>query len=110
MFGWIGIALIIFFILLKIIAPYGRHSSRKWGPLISNNLGWFLMEIPVLIVLWIFIIPVASMISTVSWIMIGLFCFHYFNRVFVFPFRIHTKGKKIPVLVVASGIFFNLFN
>jgi steroid 5-alpha reductase family enzyme len=42
--------------------------------------------------------------------MIALFCLHYFNRVFIFPFRIHTKGKKIPLVIVASGIFFNLVN
>ena len=23
---------------------------------------------------------------------------HYFNRIFIFPFRLHTVGKKIPIL------------
>jgi len=30
--------------------------------------------------------------------------------VFVFPFRLKTKHKKIPLLIVVSAIFFNLIN
>lgn len=107
---WIGLAIIIFFLLLKITAPYGRHSSVSWGPLISNKYGWLLMEFPVLIVLCLFLIPAYDKVSCVSWFMIALFCFHYFNRIFIFPFRLHTKGKKMPLVIVASGIFFNVVN
>lgn len=39
-----------------------------------------------------------------------MFCFHYINRTFIFPFRLHTKGKKMPMIIVVSGIFFNLVN
>ena len=110
MYSWIGMAVIIFFLLLKITAPYGRHTSNRWGPLVSNKYGWLLMEIPALIVLGAFLFPVAGKISIASWIMIGLFCFHYINRTFIFPFRLHTKGKKMPLVIVTSGIFFNLVN
>jgi 3-oxo-5-alpha-steroid 4-dehydrogenase 1 len=110
LFVWIGLAMVIFFLLLKITAPYGRHTSSGWGPLISNRHGWLLMELPVLIVICLFMVPAYEKISSVSWIMLILFCFHYFNRVFIYPFRLHTKGKKIPLVIVASGIFFNLVN
>lgn len=110
MYCWIGMAVIIFFLLLKITAPYGRHTSNRWGPLVSNKYGWLLMEIPALIVLGGFLLPVSNKISFASWFMIGLFCFHYINRTFIFPFRLHTKGKKMPLVIVASGIFFNLVN
>ena len=110
LFAWIGLAVFIFFLLLKITAPYGRHTSAGWGVLISNRYGWLLMELPVLVVLCSFLIPAYDRVSSVSWFMIALFCFHYFNRVFIFPFRIHTKGKKMPLVIVASGIFFNLVN
>ena len=43
-YTWILLAVIVFFILLKITAPYGRHSSKKWGPQISNRLGWIIMD------------------------------------------------------------------
>jgi hypothetical protein len=110
LYAWIALAAIIFFVLLHIAAPYGRHASSKWGPAIDNRLGWLIMELPVIVVLFSFIFPYIHSLSAVSWVMIGLFCFHYFNRIFVFPFRLHTKGKKMPLLVVSSGVFFNLVN
>lgn len=105
---WIGLAIAVFFLLLRITAPYGRHASAKWGPQVSNNFGWFLMEIPVLIVLGIFIFPVLKSITTATLIMTSLFCFHYFYRSLIFPFRLHTRGKKMPWVIVGSGIFFNI--
>lgn len=109
-YAWIGIAIFIFFLLLKITAPYGRHSSAKWGPLIANHLGWFFMEFPALVVMTYVLIQNSSSHSAVIEVMIGLYCLHYFNRSFIFPFRLHTKGKKMPVLIMSSGIFFNLCN
>lgn len=110
LYSWIALAVIIFFLLLKITAPYGRHVSAKWGPVISNRLGWVIMELPVLVTLAVIIFPYIHSISSVSWIMIGLFCLHYFNRIFIFPFRLHTKGKKMPILITGSAVFFNLIN
>jgi 3-oxo-5-alpha-steroid 4-dehydrogenase 1 len=107
---WIAVALIVFFVLLKIAAPYGRHASAKWGPQIPNRLGWIIMELTVLCILWIFLWPYRVSISTVSWVMIGLFNFHYINRSLIYPFRIHTKGKKMPLLITGSAIIFNIVN
>lgn len=110
LYSWIALAVVIFFLLLKVTAPYGRHSSAKWGLLIPNKWGWVMMELPVLVVLWIFLSPVINNISAPEWFMIGLFCLHYLNRVFIFPFRLHTKGKKMPLVIVLSAVFFNLMN
>ncbi len=110
MFAWMALAIIIFFLLLKVTAPYGRHTSSGWGAMISNKFGWLIMELPVLVVLSIIFLRDHEKINSISWILIALFCFHYFNRVFIFPFRLRTKGKKMPLVIVASGIFFNLVN
>ncbi len=110
LYAWMVVAVIVFLVLMKIAAPYGRHTSEKWGPAISNQLGWAVMEFTVLAVLAIFIIPNIQSLSIVSYIMIALFCLHYFNRTFIFPFRIHTKGKKMPLLIVCSAVFFNIMN
>lgn len=107
---WMAIAVLIFFVLLKVTAPYGRHASAKWGPQIPNSIGWMLMELPVLIVLWIVLVPAINNVVTASWVMIGLFCFHYVYRSLLFPFRLHTKGKKMPLLIVGSAILFNTVN
>lgn len=110
LYSWIILAVVVFLILLKITAPYGRHTTPKWGPLISNKWGWVIMELPVLIVLYAMIFPGIILFSFPYLIMIGLFSLHYINRVFVFPFRLHTKGKKMPVAIMLSAIFFNIMN
>lgn len=110
LFSWIALAIIIFFILLRITAPYGRHATSGWGPVISNRLGWILMEVPVMIVFGYFVLSSVENQNRVTWIIIGLFFLHYINRTFIFPLRLHTKGKSMPLLIVGSGIFFNLMN
>lgn len=107
---WIGIAVCIFFVLLKIAAPYGRHASSKWGPQIDNHYGWLFMELPALAMMVFFFIQNLSKENAAIEMMTGLFCLHYFNRTFVFPFRLHTRGKKMPLVIMLSGIFFNLCN
>ena len=110
LYGWILLAVIVFLVLVKITAPYGRYTSSKWGPFISNKWGWVIMELPVLIVLYLLIIPEILLFSFPYLIMIGLFSLHYINRIFVFPFRLHTKGKKMPLVIMFSAIFFNMMN
>jgi len=109
-FIWIVIAVAIFFLLRRITAPYGRHTSASWGPLIDNHLGWLIMELPALLIMGYFLVRNISGQSFVVPLMIGFYCLHYFNRTIIFPFRIHTKGKKMPLLIAVSGIFFNLAN
>ena len=107
---WIGIGVITFFYLLRQTAPYGRHTTEKWGPLIDNKLGWFLMEFFVLVVLSFFIFQGNVDWNVVSTIMIGLFTFHYLNRSIIFPMRIKTKGKKMPLIIMISALGFNMMN
>lgn len=110
LFCWIAVAIIVFFLLLRITAPYGRYNSGKWGPGVANKWGWIIMELPVLIVLWVFLYQSIGELSATSWLLISLFCFHYLNRIFIFPFRIRTRGKKIPLAIVLSAVFFNVIN
>ena len=46
-------------------------------------------------------------VSYVFWV---LWTAHYLNRSLIFPFRIRTEGKKIPILIVCSAIIFNFCN
>lgn len=108
--GWIIIGVITFFYLFKQTAPYGRHSTEKWGPMIDNKLGWFLMEFFVLVVLFCFLWFGSVKINIVSGIMVGLFSFHYLNRSVIFPLRIKTKGKKMPLAIMLSAMCFNMMN
>jgi hypothetical protein len=108
--GWIVIGIITFFYLLKQTAPYGRHTTTQWGPLIDNKLGWFLMEFFVLVVLYYFLLTGGVSINLTSGIMVGLFTFHYLNRSILFPLRIKTKGKKMPLIIMLSAMGFNMMN
>ena len=107
---WIVIGVITFFYLLKKTAPYGRHTTTTWGPLIDNKLGWFLMEFFVLVVLFCFLLTGTVTINVVSGIMVGFFTFHYLNRSILFPLRIKTKGKKMPLVIMLSAMAFNMMN
>lgn len=107
---WIAVAVITFPVLLFVTAPYGRHSTNKWGSRIGNRLGWILMEIPVVIVFsWLFFTGVATKTLPV-YIIYGLFMLHYANRIFVFPFRMKTTGNRMPLAIVILAVIFNSFN
>jgi protein-S-isoprenylcysteine O-methyltransferase Ste14 len=107
---WIAIAMILFPILLKVTAPYGRHTKNSWGPLIDNRIGWFLMELPALLIFAYFLIRWGDFHNTVVLIAFILWIIHYFHRAVIFPFRINTGGKKMPVIIMLFAVFFNLFN
>jgi 3-oxo-5-alpha-steroid 4-dehydrogenase 1 len=107
---WIAIAVVMFPILLKIPAPYGRHSKKNWGSMIDNKLGWILMESPSFIIFVSLVLFGSSSISTTVWILFSLWAIHYFNRSFIFPLRTKTQGKKMPVIIMFSAISFNLVN
>jgi 3-oxo-5-alpha-steroid 4-dehydrogenase 1 len=107
---WIGIALVSFPLIIKIAAPYGRHTSKKWGFLIDNKIGWIIMESPALLVFAGFFLFGKAHHTIATWIFFGLWVFHYINRTFVFPFRLRTKGKKMPLAIVAMALCFNLVN
>ncbi|MFK7784016.1 MAG: DUF1295 domain-containing protein [Crocinitomicaceae bacterium] len=109
---WIGVALITLIVLVafKIRAPYGRHANKQWGKMIDNRWGWFLMELPAFLICPLLAVFGPSEKDIVECLLIGLWSFHYFNRTIIFPLRIRTKGKKMPLVIVFSAIFFNGVN
>lgn len=107
---WSTIPLILFPILLKVRAPYGRHAKSGWGPMISNRWGWFWMELPALLVFPLLAVFGPTTKDALSWVLIGLWGLHYVNRAVIYPFRLRTKGKKMPLLIAVSAIFFNIVN
>jgi len=107
---WIFLAVIVFIVNLKIIAPYGRHASKKWGLLINNRLAWVIMESPVLILVLYFVLPNINSLNLVALVLFYLFGAHYVHRTFIFPFKIRGSSKKMPVTVILLAVIFNLFN
>ncbi|MBX7110062.1 MAG: DUF1295 domain-containing protein [Chitinophagales bacterium] len=107
---WIGLGVLTFLFLLRINAPYGRFSKTSWGPMISNRLAWFLMEVPVLLIVFTLTFVNNAGVALPVMVLSGLFCAHYIHRSLIFPLRIHTKGKRMPVVIMLSAIVFNLIN
>jgi hypothetical protein len=108
-YSWIGLANATFILLQFVTAPFGRHTSKEWGPMIKNKFSWFLMELPSFIIILISLI-IGSQVNSITCIIGTLWLVHYFNRTFVFPFRIKSGDKKMPLFITGSAIFFNLFN
>lgn len=108
---WImlGLAVVVFVALQRVSAGYGMMYSSKWGPSVGNRAGWVLMESPVFFAMLLFWLLSPRRSDTAPMVMAVYFLFHYFQRSFVFPFRI--KGKsRMPLAIVAMGILFNLIN
>lgn len=107
---WIAIAVLIFPLVLKSVAPYGRHTTTFWGPLINNKAGWIIMESPALFVFAGFFLFGTNHHNLLPWIFFSFWIIHYLNRTLIFPLRLHTKGKQMPVTIVLLAICFNLMN
>jgi 3-oxo-5-alpha-steroid 4-dehydrogenase 1 len=108
---WIGVAVITFFYLLFFkTAPYGRHTSKNWGPTISNRAGWIIMELPALLFFLFFFFQQNPVFTLPVSVFFALWVIHYFNRSIVYPFRIKTDGKVMPVIIALSAISFNTIN
>ena len=112
LFVWIfiGLCTFIYLIFSKTIAPYGRHSNSNWGITIDNRWGWFWMELPALVLmpLIILISPVEK--NGIILLVLSLWVLHYFYRAILFPIKLKTKEKKMPLIIVVSAFIFNLFN
>lgn len=109
-YAWIAVAIFIFPIVIRIVAPYGRHTTKRWGAMIGNRIGWILMELPALLVFACFFLFGSGVHTIVTWIFFGLWIFHYINRTLVFPFRLRTRGKQMPLAIVFMAIGFNFVN
>ena len=108
--GWTILAIALFPILLKIKQPYGRHTHKGWGLLMPNKLGWIIMEAPSLIIFSYIFLSGNNLDNTLSVFIFFLWITHYSHRTFIFPLMTKTRGKKIPVLIVVLGFFFNVVN
>lgn len=107
---WIALALVLVPVQLFVTAPYGRHIREGWGPRVPNKFGWFAMEIVSLAVFGGLFLSGSARKSAPMWIFFALWIVHYANRSLIFPWRVRTSGKTIPLAIVASAIGFNVVN
>ncbi len=109
-YGWMALAVLTFLLLFFVTAPFGRHTTDRWGLTINARWGWFWMELPSPLVLSYFFFTGSTAPNTVTWIFWGLWVAHYFNRSIIYPLRQRDHQKTMPVAIMGSAIFFNVVN
>jgi protein-S-isoprenylcysteine O-methyltransferase Ste14 len=93
-----------------VVAPYGRHARRGFGPTLPDRLGWFLMESPALFG-FAFVYSQGRMrMNPGSLALLCLWLLHYGQRTLIYPLRLRSRGKRMPLLIAGSAICFNLLN
>lgn len=92
-----------------VTAPYGRHGRPGWGPTVPNIFGWILMEAPAPLAFAAFSLPLWGADARTT-IPAALFLVHYVDRAFLYPFRLRAPGRRMPLMIAASGAAFNIWN
>ena len=104
------VAVLTFAALFFVTAPYGRHLRDGWGVTIPARLAWAVMESPA-VLLFIAVYSVGeSAAAAAPLTLLCMWQFHYVYRMFVYPFRLRTTAKRMPLSIVAMAIFFNCVN
>lgn len=109
LYSWIALAIVLFPLQLFVSAPYGRHTKTTWGPMLSNKLGWVLMESWALVTFWVVYMLYFNR-NNYALSFATLYTLHYIHRSFIFPIRTKTKGKQMPLLIALFALIFNSIN
>lgn len=107
---FLGMAALVFPLLLFVTAPYGRHTRKGWGPRINDTLGWVIMEAPAPILFAFFFFIGERTSNVLAIVFLCMYELHYINRTFIFPFRLRGNRNDMPVSIMMSGFLFNLLN
>jgi protein-S-isoprenylcysteine O-methyltransferase Ste14 len=108
--GWFVLAGGVFLALFFVTAPYGRHARKGWGPGFTNRVAWVVMEAPAPLLFALFFALGEHHASPTAWVFLALWQAHYFHRAFIYPFRLRGSEKRMPIVIVASGLVFNGVN
>lgn len=107
--SWIVVAVVTFFVLLRVTAPYGRHVRSGWGPSVPHRVGWIVMELVSPAAFLAFFLAAGSAVTAPMVLFAGLWVGHYANRAIVYPLRLKTD-RRMPLVIMSSAILFNSVN
>lgn len=107
---WLAIAVAVHITMFFVTAPFGRHTTTTWGPMVDNKWAWFIMELPSLAIMVFFLLAGTNSLNSFVWILFAVWIFHYANRTLIYPLRIKATEKKMPLVIVLNAILFNLMN
>lgn len=103
-----ALGLVLFTVIgtLFVKTPYGRFGEGTPGVRLSPRLGWFLMEFPATVSFMIFYWSGRNALEPVPLVLFAVWCVHYANRGFIFPFRMRVAPdhrQSFNFSVVAIG-------
>lgn len=104
------VATAVFAALFFVKAPYGRHIRRGWGPVISNQFAWSIMETPAVVVFALCFAVGSAPKNLPILLFFALWELHYVHRAYIYPMTIRDGRKKMPIVVMMMGFGFNLGN
>jgi 3-oxo-5-alpha-steroid 4-dehydrogenase 1 len=107
---WMALAAIVHVTMFFVTAPFGRHTTHTWGPTIDNRLGWFVMELPSLVIMAYFLLFGTRTPGSYTWVLFLFWIGHYINRTIIYPLRIRPTEKRMPLVIALNAILFNLIN
>lgn len=102
--------MVTFAALAFVTAPYGRHVRKGWGPTIPSRVGWVVMESPAVLAFLAFYALGRHRAEPAPLALLALWQTHYIHRAFVFPLAMRADKKRMPALIAAMAIAFNLLN
>ena len=104
----IALGVVTFAALLFITAPYGRP-GRRLGSNGRHRTGWVFMNSLGCNLRLIYAQGThASQLAPLF--LLSLWQLHYVHRTFIFPLRMKTSGKRMPILIMVLGASFNCLN
>jgi len=109
-YAWTLLAVVVFFVLLRVRAPYGRYATARWGPSLPHRAGWITMELVSPTVFLLFFLRGGGPPSALPWLFAALWVGHYANRAIVYPIRQRSSSRRMPVVILLSGIVVNTVN
>jgi protein-S-isoprenylcysteine O-methyltransferase Ste14 len=104
------LAPLIFITLLKITAPYGRHTKGFKVKTINVKQGWILMELPAVLVILIFFTISSRTANILPIIFLVIWEIHYAQRTFIYPVFIRPSQTQLPLTILIFGLLFNMVN
>ena len=107
---WFILAVVVFTALFFVVAPYGRHIRSGWGYAIGNRTGWVIMEAPAPIAFAACFLLGNSTSTVVTLVFLVLWEAHYIHRAFIYPLGLRGVTRRMPLVVMSFGFFFNVMN
>ena len=89
--------------------PYGRFKKASEKRVINSLPGWLIMEFPCLAAgISTFFLSGGNTLALVPLVFISIWECHYIYRSIIFPLRMNSRNKTMPLSAVAFGFFFNI--